>query len=150
MGDLRFLKKITLAAILLIILTGAILIFGYMYRHEGVRSINLKVIGESFIGLQYVKEAILTYEDGVYHLKYSCSSREGYEELCKYRGFEGVVREDQANKFLEMVKSLKDEGEQAKCCDHPWTEIEITYMDGRIEKIIVAFEPIKIEEIFDI
>jgi hypothetical protein len=28
----------------------------------------------------------------------------------------------------------------ASCCDHPYTEVEITYRDGSVKKLVLSFD----------
>jgi len=115
-----------------------------------LESAYIKVVGQSFIGLQYTKEITLYRTDSGFHLIYRCKAKKGFEGLCKHRQVEKQVETDRVKEFLEKVQSLEDEGERAKCCDHSWTEIELTYVNGTVRKLTVAFEPLKVEEIFGI
>lgn len=101
------------------------------------------------MGVQYKKEVTLIHEDLGYALKYSCEAREGFENFCECKEVEKVVEESTVDQFLKLLDSLRDEGEEAKCCDHPWSEIEVTYSNGSGKKIAVSF-PVEVEKIFNI
>ncbi len=108
------------------------------------QQVELKVVGESVMGLVYSKELNLVLKDHSYILSYSCRST--IREYCVCRGFEGTISPTELEEFFTLIASLRDEGERAMCCDHPWTELRIVHPDGREKRIITAFEPIKVEQ----
>lgn len=117
----------------------------------GLKSASLKVIGESFIGLQFKEELNLTYTelDG-FVIQYTCNNTYGYKPHCNCKTLEKHVDNNTVEKFLDAINALKDGGDNAKCCDHPWTEIELIYANGNNKSIVVANEPIDIEIMFSI
>jgi len=119
-------------------------------RERGVESLSVKVTGYSIAGLQYVKEAYITRTSSGYILRYYCRTKWVSGKLCECAEVEKEVKESTVTRLLAELKTLDDEGERAKCCDHPWTEIELIYPDESRRKLTVAFDPVKIEEIFNI
>lgn len=118
-------------------------------KERGIESLSVKVTGYSVAGLQYVKEAYITRTSSGYILRYYCRTKGVTGKQCECTEMEKEIKENMITRFLTELKTLEDEGERAKCCDHPWTEIELVYPDER-RKLTVAFEPVKIEELFNI
>ncbi len=113
-----------------------------------LRSARVHVEGESIMGVQYRKDVALGKATGRdYWVRYVCVPRPGFEDRCPCR--EVVQRVDAAvvEEFLRQVQTLRDEGEAARCCDHPWTEFELVFADGRTERRTVAFEPVAVEAV---
>ncbi len=119
-------------------------------KERAVESLSLKVMGYSFAGLRYIKEVYITHTSSGYILRYYCRTKGVSGKLCECAEVEKEVKKSTVTRLLAELKTLEDEGERAKCCDHPWTEIEIIYPDESRRKLTVAFEPVKIEEIFNI
>ena len=98
-----------------------------------IRSVLLKTIGSTRGGIQYRKEFTLTNTNSKYTLAYSCV---GWKCGCKKA--EKDLEPGIAEEFLKNVETLKDQGESANCCDHAWTEINLSYSDRSSRKITVA------------
>lgn len=98
-----------------------------------IKSVLLKNVGNTRGGIQYRKEFTLTNRDSKYTLAYSCVGRR-----CDCRKAEREVEPGIAEEFLRDVGTLKDLGESARCCDHPWTEIKLIYLDGSSKTLTVA------------
>lgn len=113
-----------------------------------LRSGRVHVEGESIIGLHYRKDVtIVRTTDGDYWVHYVCEPRAGFEDRCPCREVVRRVGASVVEEFVRQVQALRDEGESAKCCDHPWTEFELVFADGHTERRTVAFEPIAVETI---
>jgi hypothetical protein len=103
-----------------------------------IESVVVKVVGESIRGVQYYKRLVLNYSDSKYILTYSC---EAMSVRCKCRKVEGKqVEANVAEEFQRVIGSLEDGGKLARCCDHPYTEIEIVFSDKSKKKITVGFD----------
>jgi len=113
---------------------------------SSLRSGRVHVEGESIMGVQYRKDVTLVKtKDGDYWVRYVCTPRPGFEDRCPCREVVRRVAADVVEAFIQQVLALRDEGEAARCCDHPWTEVELVFTDDRTERRTVAFEPITVE-----
>jgi len=113
-----------------------------------LRSARVHVEGKSIMGLQYRKDAnLVRASDRDYWVHYVCEARPGFEDRCPCREVVRRVAASVVEEFVRQVQALRDEGEAARCCDHPWTEIELVFADGRRERRTVAFEPIAVETV---
>jgi hypothetical protein len=110
-----------------------------------LKSASIEVTYMTFLGRMGGKKVSLNYAGSGYTIKYSC-----YSMGTGFKWIEREVEHENMEHFLEVIESFKDGGRKAKCCDHPWTEIELIYFDGSSKNIAVAFEPVRIEEIFNI
>ncbi len=124
-----------------------ILALQLVVKRNSVQSVSIEVIGESIIGENYHKTAIVGNESGEYFLAYKCTSKEPNKN-CNCNDVGKKVSDDEFNELIKVIATLKDGGETAKCCDHPWTEIEINYVNGAAKKLTVAMEPVEVEKIF--
>ncbi|MCS7312861.1 MAG: hypothetical protein NZ742_08115 [Acidobacteria bacterium] len=116
-----------------------------------LRSGRVHVEGESIMGVQYRKDATLEKAtDGDYWVRYTCVPQAGFEDRCPCREVVRRVAASVVEEFVRQVLALQDEGESAKCCDHPWTEIELVFGDDWTERRTVAFEPIAIETVLSL
>jgi len=112
-----------------------------------LRSASLRVIGMTYLGNKGSKEVSLIHTEDRYVVRYSCHTK-GPGFKCGCRNEEKEVGKQAVDQFLKVVENLKDQGENAECCDHPWTEIKLDYLDGSSKKIKVALEPVEVEKIF--
>ena len=125
------------------------LLLPYLSRADGIIPvrISITVVGQSFVGLQYVRKAELILTDSEYRVTYTCRVSEGFEYHCPCRRVEKRMESKELKRLFNALMGLVDEGKKATCCDHPWTEVEILYSDGSGKKLTVAFEPIEVEEL---
>jgi len=142
-------NKSAIALILIIVVIGAIAFILKSVQNNEVIAININVYGQSIIGEKYTKALSIINTNNVYHLTYACESKEP-EKFCKCNYFEKILTNEEFENFIKEVENLKDEGEKAKCCDHPWTEIKLKYSSLKEKLIIVSMEPIDIEKTFSI
>ncbi len=119
-------------------------------KERRIDSLSIKVNGYSIAGLQYVKGTYIRRISSGYILRYSCRTIGVPGRQCKCADVERNIRESTIIRLLAEIKTLEDEGERARCCDHSWTEIEVIYPNKSSRKITVAFEPLKVEEILNI
>lgn len=89
-----------------------------------IKSVVLKTFGNTRMGILYRKEFTLTNTDSEYTLAYSCRG------VCDCTKAEREVEQSFAEEFLRDVETLADLGEKGRCCDRPWTEIKLNYVDG--------------------
>jgi hypothetical protein len=142
-------NKSTITLILIIvILTGTVFILKSILNNN-VSAINISVFGQSIIGEKFTKTLSIINTNNVYYLSYACETKEP-EKFCNCDKFEKILSNEEVEKFIKEVENLKDEGEKAKCCDHPWTEITLKYAFSREKSLTVSMEPIDIEKIFNI
>ncbi len=97
-----------------------------------IKSVLLKTVADTRLGIQYRKEFNLTNTDSKYTLAYSCVGRR-----CDCRKAEREVEQGIAEEFLRNVETLKDEGERARP-HRTWTEINLLYSDLSSRKITIA------------
>jgi hypothetical protein len=113
-----------------------------------LRSARVHVEGELIMGLQYRKDVnLVRASDQDYWVHYVCEARSGFEGQCPCREAVRRVAASVVEEFVRQVQALRDEGEAARCCDHPWTEVELVFADDRHERRTVAFEPITVETV---
>jgi len=111
-------------------------------------SSHILIYGESYIGPLYTKEVNITIGENGYFITYICENSSDLTQ-CDCKKVEKNINETIIESYLNYVNSLVDEGEGAKCCDHPWTEIKIIYKDGS-EKSFILSNSIDIETILGI
>ena len=90
-----------------------------------VKSVILTKVGNTKFGIIYRKEFTLSAADASYRLNYVCK---GWRCDCKQG--EREIKPSFAEEFFIDLETLKDLGVEARCCDRPWTEIEVNYVDG--------------------
>lgn len=112
-------------------------------------SLSIEVAGVTFVGTSYWKSARFERAGSDYSLAYTCWSPRAGECTCPR-----MTRKIQASevaRVLEFISSLEDGGERARCCDHPWTEIQLTYSaEPRQRKMTLPFDLLRVEEIFNL
>jgi len=111
-------------------------------------SSHILIYGESYIGPLYTKEVNITIGENGYFMTYTCENSSDLTQ-CDCKKVEKNINETIIESYLNYVNTLVDEGEGAKCCDHPWTEMKIIYKDGS-EKSFILPNQIDIETIFGI
>lgn len=111
-------------------------------------SSNILIYGESFIGVQYTKEINITLNENGYFMTYICENSSDFKR-CDCKKVEKNINETTIESYLNYVNTLVDEGEGAKCCDHPWTEMEIIYKDES-KNYFILHNAIDIETILGI
>jgi hypothetical protein len=106
---------------------------------DQLSSVSVKVVGMSYVGRQYEKTAAFRRHGAGYKMSFTClASRRDH---CRCATAANDIGQPDMNKLLEFVATLTDGGEAATCCDHPWTEIDLTYSAGRRrQKITVRFD----------
>ena len=138
--------------IILILITAAFAGTAFIWKNNQsnkIESININVYGQSIIAEMYNKALSIVNKNNEYHLTYICNTKEP-GKFCNCSNFEKTVSNEELTKFIKEVENLKDEGEKAKCCDHPWTEITIKYMSSKEKLLTFSMEPIDIEKTFSI
>lgn len=108
-----------------------------------VRSLSIKVVGDSYFGGLYAKQATLTLSESGYKLKYSCFSRSRTHEACPCSSIDKEMGDTEVRELLEFVSTLRDEGEGASCCDHPWTEVTLERSARRRQTIRLSYDLLK-------
>jgi hypothetical protein len=141
-------KYITITILTAVVLIGAAFVYKTIQNNK-IASVNLKVYGQSIIGEQYTKMLSITKNGDSYRLNYECSTNEP-GKFCNCSNFEKTLSSKEFTTFIEEIGKLKDEGNNAKCCDHPWTEITLKYASSREKTLAVSMEPFDIEKIFNI
>ncbi|MGB9695009.1 MAG: hypothetical protein ACP5SB_03305 [Caldisericaceae bacterium] len=142
-------KILTAVFIALLIILCAFLALLLTVKKYSITSVNARVIGESIVGENYNKSLDILLHDNKYYLTYKCSSKEP-GKYCKCLDSTKLITRNELGMLMKEINALKDEGESAKCCDHPWTEIEVHYSNGAVRKLTVAMEPINFETLLNI
>ncbi len=61
------------------------------------------------------------------------------------------IENREVEKLVELISTLRDDGEKATCCDHPWTEINLNYSSPPShKKIMVGYDLLELKEIFNL
>jgi len=111
-------------------------------------SSHIMVYGNNYVGMLYTKEVNITHNENGYFMTYSCENSSDFNQ-CGCKNVRKNINETTLESYLNFVNTLVNEGEDAKCCDHPWTEIEIIYKDGSKKSFILS-DSMDIETIFSI
>jgi len=142
-------KVLMMFALILMITVVAFLSLSALIRNNKVTSISIRVVGQSIIGEKYNKNLNVTKTNNEFYLTYECTSKDS-TKYCKCSDVTKLVTDEDVNALLTQIKTLSDGGESAKCCDHPWTEIEVRYANSTVQRLTVIMEPIDIEKLFNI
>jgi len=143
-------KLITIAiiGILIVIITSGCLENNKECNTQEILSSHIIIYGESFAGPLYTKEVNITLNEDQYFMTYLCKNF-SYLYTCDCKNVEKNINETTIKTYSNFINTIIDEGESAKCCDHPWTELEIIYKDGSKKFFILSHE-IDLENIFNI
>lgn len=116
---------------------------------QGLISAHIKIYGNTFVAMEYTKEINITFSVNGYVMTYLCENYSDFDH-CNCLIVEKSINKTSIEAFLGIVDTLVDEGEEAKCCDHPWTELELIYDDGTSKIFLLSFDPIDAETMFNI
>ncbi len=113
-----------------------------------LKSVTIRVIGMTFSGLRYQKRAEISYGETGYSVTYRYSRSPFRIDLSKVQP--ACSREVDGNlnlgKIMRLLGELRDHGENAKCCDHPWTEVQLDYFSRPAKKITLVYDFLKHKE----
>lgn len=145
-------RRLTLSALLAVLTFVSLPLAGLAHAEENatnLTSLSIKVVGVSFFGPSYNKRASLKHTTSGYTLEYTCSAPREKQCGCSHH-VDTEINESQVRTLLAFIASLRDGGDQATCCDHPWTGIELEYLWQPRQTKTVAFDLLKLEEIFNL
>lgn len=105
-----------------------------------ITAVVLEVIADVYPdGFLYAKRLELSHRGAKYTLAYSCGESKASSGECACKKLKGEVAKNVAEQYFEEVAKLPFRPD-ATCCDHPYTNVSITYLDGSKKHLAVAFD----------
>jgi hypothetical protein len=108
------LKLLVLIAVVVVIL---IIPLPFAIKRSTLKSVSIEIIGESIIGGNYHKTAIIRNDSGKYDLTYKCTSRNSAKHCTCADVSKGITAEE-TSVLMKEIASLSDGGDSTKCCDY--------------------------------